>query len=95
MSKNIRAHLFIKGRVQRVFFRLTTRKKAQGIGVFGWIRNLPDGRVEAVYEGEKEKVEKMIEWSKKGPLLARVDDVEITWEQYQEEFNDFEIRYSI
>jgi len=88
-----RAHIFISGFVQGVFFRSNTYQKAKEIGIFGWIRNLGDGRVEAVFEGEKEKVEKIIEWVKGGPERARVDNVEINWEEYREEFDNFEIRY--
>ena len=93
MNEKIRVHIFIKGWVQGIFFRAKTRKKAQEIGIFGWVRNLPDGRVETVCEGEKTKVEKMIEWLKKGPAFARVDNVEIIWEKFQEEFNDFSVLY--
>ena len=92
-NKKVRVHIFVSGRVQNVFFRYYTKKMAEKIGVFGWVKNLPDRRVEAVFEGEKEKVEKILEWSKKGPLLAEVKEVEINWEKYQGEFNSFEIKY--
>ena len=91
----IRTHLFISGRVQNVFFRARTQKKAKELGVSGWVRNLADGRVEALYEGEKEKVEKMIEWSKRGPLFAKVKNIEIFPEEYRGEFNGFEIRETL
>jgi len=93
MNKKVRAHIFISGRVQGVFFRENTRQKAKELGVFGWVKNLPDGRVEAVFEGEKEKVEKMIEWSKKGPLIAKVNGIDIEWQEYKGEFENFEIKY--
>lgn len=93
-DEKIRAHIFVKGLVQGVFFRSNTRKKAQQLGLRGWVKNLPDGKVEAVLEGEREKVEQMIEWAKRGPPSAQVDGVEIEWEKYKEEFNDFEIRYT-
>jgi len=89
----VRAHVYVSGRVQGVFFRENTRRLAQKMGVTGWVRNLPDGRVEAVFEGEKEAVRKMIEFCKRGPPAARVDDVEIIWEKPRGEFLDFEIRW--
>jgi len=88
-----RAHIFISGRVQGIFFRDNTRKMAEELGVYGWVKNLPDGRVEAVFEGEKEKVEKMIEWSKKGSLIAKVNGIDIEWQEYKGEFENFEIKY--
>ncbi len=94
MPEKIRAHIFVLGRVQGVGFREGVRKKAQKLGIFGWAKNLPDGRVEAVIEGEKEGVEKIIEWSKRGPFLAKVNGLEISWEEHKGEFNDFEIKYS-
>jgi len=63
------------------------------LGVTGWVRNLPDGRVEAVFEGDKAKVEEMINWAKKGPPGAIVNHLDLTWEEYKGEFNNFEIRY--
>lgn len=88
-----RAHVYIKGRVQGVFFRATTRKKAEDNGVTGWVKNLPDGRVEAVFEGEEEKIEKMIDFCHKGPNSARVEDVEVEWEDYRGNFSGFEVKY--
>lgn len=93
MNQKVRAHVYIKGDVQGVSFRIETREKAQEIGVFGWVRNLPDGGVETVYEGEKEKVKNLIEWSKRGTTFARVNDVEVRWEKYQGEFDNFQILY--
>ena len=63
------------------------------MGVTGWVRNLPDGRVEAVFEGEKEAVEYMIEFCKRGPPAAKVEKVEVIWEPYKGEFESFTIRY--
>lgn len=88
-----RAHIFVSGRVQGVFFRSSTEEMAHFLNVFGWVRNTPDKRVELIVEGEKEKIEKLIEWLKKGPPLAKVENVEIKWEEYKGEFNDFKIRY--
>ena len=93
MIGKARVHIFVSGRVQDVFFRENTRKKAEELTINGWVRNLPDGRLEAVFEGEKEKVEEMIEWTKKGPIISRVDGVDVNWGEYQGEFNDFKIRY--
>jgi len=87
-----RAHIFISGIVQGVFFRASTADKAQELELTGWVKNLPDGRVEAVIEGPKDKIEEMIEWMKKGPRLAKVDEVEMVWEEYKGEFGNFEIR---
>lgn len=89
----VRAHVFISGRVQGVFFRENIRRLARSLGVVGWVRNLPDGRVEAVFEGDEENVRRMIEFCRRGPPAARVDDVEITWEKPKGEFDDFEIRW--
>ncbi len=88
-----RAHVFVSGRVQGVFFRATTRDEARKRGVKGWVKNLSDGRVEAVFEGEREDVEEMIDFCHEGSRPARVEDVEVNWEEYQEEFSGFEIRY--
>jgi len=93
MVKMVRAHLFISGRVQGVFFRANMRRVAREHGVKGWVRNLPDGRVEAVLEGPEDAVKKVIEWAHRGPPLARVERVEVHWEEYKGEFNDFSIRY--
>jgi len=93
MLGKVRTHIFVSGRVQGVFFRENTKKRARKLGITGWVRNLPDGRVEAVFEGEKSKVEELINQTKKGPLIARVDGVEVILEEYKGEFNNFEIRY--
>jgi len=93
MARMVRAHLFISGRVQGVFFRANMRRVAREHGVKGWVRNLPDGRVEAVLEGPEDAVKKVIEWAHRGPPLARVEKVEVYWEDYRGEFDDFTIRY--
>jgi acylphosphatase len=89
----VRTHVFIEGRVQGVFFRANTREEASLLGLTGWVRNCWDGRVEAVFEGEREKVEKVIAWCKKGPPGAMVRDVEINWEQVTGEYDTFSIEY--
>ncbi len=88
-----RTHIFVSGKVQGVFFRSSTEEKAQEIGVTGWVRNLADGRVEAIFEGEQKKVEELVHWCKKGPQYAVVDSVEVIPENYKGEFPGFIIRY--
>jgi len=83
--------LLINGKVQGVYFRLTMQQIAMKNSVFGWVRNLADGRVEALLEGNKVDVEKTIEWSKKGPENARVDDLKIDYLQYEGKYVDFVI----
>lgn len=80
-----RAHVFVSGRVQGVFFRATCREQARDAGVHGWVRNLPDGRVEAVFEGDDAAVERMVAWCRKGPAGARVSRVDVSWEPPQGE----------
>ena len=88
-----RAHVLVSGKVQGVFFRQTTMREAQSQGVTGWVRNLPDGRVEAVFMGEEAVVKALVDFVRRGPRGARVSDVEVNWEQVTEEFQGFEIRY--
>ncbi len=88
-----RAHAFISGRVQGVFFRAGTRDEARRLGVKGWVRNLSDGRVEAVFEGQKEAVGKMLQWVARGPPGAEVDDVEAEWGDPTGEFDSFNITW--
>jgi acylphosphatase len=87
---NVRAHVFIKGRVQGVFFRQSTQLKAQSLGVKGWIRNLFDGRVEVVFEGDKSQVEILVDYCRHGPPAARVENIEVNYENYKGEFYSFE-----
>lgn len=74
-----RAHLRIEGRVQGVFYRHSTKTEARALGLLGWVRNMDDGSVELEVEGPRETVEKLIEWCRKGPPNARVDNVDVTW----------------
>ncbi|MFW6044535.1 MAG: acylphosphatase [Planctomycetota bacterium] len=88
-----RAELFIEGHVQGVFFRGSTRRRARSVGVDGYVRNLPDGRVEAVFEGNERTVKDMVNWCHQGPSSARVDSVDIEWTNPTGEFSGFNIRY--
>jgi len=87
---NIRAHVFISGRVQGVFFRQSTQLQAQSSGVKGWVRNLPDGRVEAVFEGKESAVKKLVDYCSHGPPAARVENVEVNYENYKNDFSNFD-----
>ncbi len=88
-----RVHVYIRGRVQGVFFRAETQRAANGFNLTGWVRNMVDGRVEAVFEGEDENVNKMLDWCHIGPPAARVKEVLIEEETYIGEFTDFTIKY--
>lgn len=87
-----RVHVWISGRVQGVFFRAYTQDAARTHGVTGWVRNLPDGRVEAVFEGDDRAVDAMVQWCHRGSPLSRVDRVEVQEEPHQGEFADFSVR---
>jgi len=86
-----RAEVVVRGAVQGVFFRVEARDRARSLRLAGWIRNAPDGSVEAAFEGEDERVESMVEWCRRGPRGARVDDVDVTWTEVQNE-DGFSIR---
>jgi acylphosphatase len=73
--------VIVSGRVQGVFFRASARDRAESLGVSGWARNNPDGTVEAVFEGDDERVESMVEWCRRGPRGAFVEDVSVEWEE--------------
>jgi acylphosphatase len=88
-----RVHVYISGRVQGVFFRAETQREAQGFNLTGWVRNMSDGRVEAVFEGKDESVNKMLQWCHIGPPAARVKEVLTEEEPYTGEFRDFSIEY--
>jgi acylphosphatase len=88
-----RAHVFVNGSVQGVFFRSETRRNAHRHGVKGWVRNLTDMRVEAVFEGEKDAVQTLIDFCKHGPSGAKVTSIDVTWETYTGEFDGFKIKY--
>lgn len=81
----------VRGRVQGVFFRDTTRRRAEAAGVAGWVRNRPDGAVEAVFEGEPAAVEQLVEFTRHGPSRAEVEAAEVT-EERPEGLSAFEVR---
>ena len=85
--------MLISGRVQGVFYRASTRDTALRLGLKGWVRNLPDGTVEAVFEGPLVDLQNAVEWCREGPTGAAVRHVEENWGDYQGEFSDFDIRY--
>lgn len=88
----MRVHIYVSGRVQGVFYRSNTLKRAKELGITGWVKNLEDGRVEIVAEGEEEKLKKLIEWCKIGPVMAKVRDLEVRIEPVTGEFKSFDIR---
>ena len=91
MSERTRAHVFVSGTVQGVYYRANTRDRATEAGVDGWVRNLPDGRVEAVFEGDEAAVESMVEWCHEWSPAANVSAVDETYEEPQG-LDGFEIR---
>ncbi|SDJ56530.1 acylphosphatase [Natronorubrum texcoconense] len=92
MTERIRAHVFVTGTVQGVYYRANTRDTAREKGIAGWVKNLEDGRVEAIFEGPEDAVESMIEWCQTGSPAAEVENVEAEYEEPQGE-DGFEIRY--
>jgi acylphosphatase len=88
----VRVHLLISGLVQGVCFRAETKYRAQELGLCGWVKNSPDAKVEAVFEGDRPSVEKMIQWCTKGPAGAIVHNVTVEWQGYQGEYKDFYIK---
>jgi acylphosphatase len=88
-----RACIHVSGIVQGVYFRQNTLIKAQELGLKGLVKNLRDGRVEIVCEGGGEAIDNMIAWCRMGPRGARVEDVDIQWEEFKDEFDDFRIAY--
>ena len=85
-------HLIISGKVQGVFYRASCQEVAQVLGLTGWVKNLQDGNVEVLAQGEKEKIEKLIEWCKKGPSGAKVSGVEIKWGNVLNNSLSFEVK---
>ncbi len=87
-----RAHVYVSGQVQGVFFRDSAREKAQQLGLNGWVKNLPDGRVEALFEGPSEGVREMVRWCEQGPSQAEVENVETEFEASEGDLTSFEVR---
>lgn len=88
------AHVFLDGRVQGVGFRYFTRKNAQKLGVNGWVKNLNDGRVEAVFEGPANRVDKMLDAVKQGPPSSHVRDMDVDYKEEQKGYSGFNVRYA-
>lgn len=88
-----RMHVFITGRVQGVFFRVETERTAKSLNLTGWVRNVDDGGVEAVFEGEDHRIDQMIAWCYAGPPASRVDHVDFMEEPYTGIFSVFKIIY--
>ena len=88
-----RAEALISGRVQGVWFRGSTVSEARRLGLVGWVRNLPDGRVQALFEGPEQKVRTAVSWCHEGPRSARVDSVAVTWRDATGEFAGFDVRF--
>ena len=88
-----RIHIFVTGRVQGVFFRQSTKVMAIKNNAKGWVRNLDDGRVEIVAQGETQDIDNLAHWCKTGPANSRVDEFELSEENISDEFETFEVRY--
>ena len=88
----VRVHVYVSGRVQGVYYRASTREKARELGVDGWVRNLSDGRVEAVFEGSEKAVDTLVEWCETGSRAADVEHVNKTTEE-PKGINGFEVRW--
>jgi acylphosphatase len=91
MSKQL--HCIVEGRVQGVCFRYNTKKIAHDLNLDGWVKNLPDGSVEAIFEGEEKKLVEMLDFIKKGPFGSRVTKIKEDWKNKEKEFEDFRIKY--
>jgi acylphosphatase len=87
-----RAHVYVSGRVQGVFFRDSVRERAEQLGLIGWVRNIPDGRVETLFEGPSESVREMVRWCEEGPSHADVENVDTEFEAPREDLGGFEVR---
>ena len=91
--EKVRARVIIEGRVQGVFFRHHTQEMASRLGLKGWVKNRRDGSVEAIFEGDRDRVDQIIEWCHRGPSGAGVKNVSVTWENDTGEFEDFFVTY--
>ncbi|AGB41076.1 acylphosphatase [Halobacteroides halobius DSM 5150] len=93
MSKKVRKRIYLSGRVQGVGCRAYINQNANLLEISGWVKNLADGRVEAVFAGDRDKVKEMLKIAKQGPTFGKVTDIEISDEEYKGEFNKFRIKY--
>jgi acylphosphatase len=84
-------HLFVRGRVQGVYFRASTQREAKRLGLTGWVKNRPDGGVEILAEGEEDTLKELIGWANRGPSAARVERVDVRWRSFVGDFFDFRI----
>ena len=91
MKSNV--HVIISGRVQGVWFRASTKQKAEQLGLKGWVRNVPDGKVEAIFEGDENQINEMTKWCHRGPPLSKVTNVEVKKQNPTNGFEGFSIRY--
>lgn len=89
----VRAQIYVTGRVQGVFFRAFTQERAVALGLTGWVRNLPDGRVHVLAEGERSQIDRLVTVLKQGPPLSYVERTEVLWQDYESEFDDFRITW--
>lgn len=88
-----RAHVVVSGDVQGVGFRYAAQRTAKSHNLTGWVKNLPNGSVEAVFEGERGAIEQMLQWCHRGPSAAEVTNVSVQWEQPTGDFHDFRIAF--
>jgi len=88
-----RVHVLISGRVQGVWYRATTKQKAEQLGINGWVKNTSDGNVEAVFEGNEDLVDQMVKWCYEGSELSKVNNIQVKSEKHTGEFKDFKIAY--
>ena len=88
-----KVHVVISGRVQGVWFRASTKQKAEQLGLNGWVKNTFDGDVEAIFEGEENCIREMLDWCHQGPPMAKVEGIKVTEKDPSNGFDDFSIRY--
>lgn len=93
MVKLVSVNIYVSGIVQGVFYRAYTRSKARSLGLTGWVKNLPDGRVQIFAEGKEDSIKKLIDWCKVGPSHAVVEDVKVEWLEYCGKYKTFDIIY--
>lgn len=91
LGKEVRVRVFINGKVQNVGFRHATRARAERFNIKGFVKNLSNGGIEALFQGEARAVDRMLEFCKAGPFGAKVTEIKIQWEEYKNEFKDFKV----